>query len=392
MIAILRSTSFYFCFPLFFTTSLLFIVFNLPPHYYAGALFLPIVTFLIFIPSFFITSHFPKKDIFYSINKLKLSSSSFKYVANAYALFLLFFCVVDLSVNGLKILHPESYADFSSVGMHVRHISNMVWTLVPIAYFCVSRAWVRKTLVASAVIFPILFMDRNRLIQVFYCLTILFILSREGKPIIWIKVLMSILCVLIVFVFLGFAKSSDSAFVINNLGSDVSGNVYPLSHWFELLPSAMQQICLYITTPLFNFSTIFEIGYRDTTSFYSQLFPFLLNNDAAVKEAPIWIQRFNIGTEFYPFLLAGGLWFVLLMLIVAIVMLQVSKMAFQRYPNIFTLLIFLRISYCALMIGFGPQMFIYTNIGFIVVCFGLWILSTHSGYFLRLLKYSLRTH
>jgi hypothetical protein len=47
----------------------------------------------------------------------------------------------------------------------------------------------------------------------------------------------------------------------------------------------------------------------------------------------------------------------------------------RKYPNVFTFLIFIKISYSALFMGFGPQFYLLFNVMFIVLMLLLWFLS-----------------
>lgn len=374
MNAILSRSAFYFCVPLVVPALLLFFIFNVPENYYSGVIFLPALSVIIFFPSFFLADRSFKHDIFYSINLLRQTPEYLNLFARLYAFFILFFCFIDLIVNGVKLLEPGGYADLSATGTHVRHISNMVWTLVPVAYFCVSKPWLRKVLIFCAVVFPILFVDRNRLIQTFYCLVFLSISMKQGKSFSSSKLIFSLVCVLAGFAFLGFIRSGEDAFVVSSSGYYLEENSYPLAGWFEILPVGLQQILLYIVSPLFNFATIFESEYRDSSLLVAQIFPFLLNGSSEAN-IPVLVPRFNVGTEFFPFLLAGGAWLVVISVVLAAIILFLAKNLFQKNTNIFTLLIFLRVSYCSLMLGFAPQLFTYTNFVFVFLCLFIWYMS-----------------
>ena len=87
------------------------------------------------------------------------------------------------------------------------------------------------------------------------------------------------------------------------------------------------------------------------------------------------VERFNVGTEFYPWLLYGGMSLAVCSLFFLVVSFFLVSKLFEKRSNIFTLLIFLKVSYTLLFMGFAPQFYILLNFVFIFLMFALWRVS-----------------
>jgi hypothetical protein len=136
-----------------------------------------------------------------------------------------------------------------------------------------------------------------------------------------------------------------------------------------------QQVILYITTPIFNFATVVSNHFTNQDFLLSQLSPFSRDQFAAYPYSPILVPRFNVGTEFYPFLLYGGMLWVALAFMCLFVSFILAFYLLKRCPNIFTFFIFIKISYNALFMGFAPQFYILLNLMFVILMLLLWFFA-----------------
>jgi hypothetical protein len=112
--------------------------------------------------------------------------------------------------------------------------------------------------------------------------------------------------VVIVFSGLGTLRSGLEAFAIESSGSALREGMLPLKEAFYYLSPLLQQIILYVAMPIFNFATIFAEGFLNQDFLLSQLSPFGRDMFDAYPYAPVLVARFNVGTEFFPWLTYGG--------------------------------------------------------------------------------------
>jgi len=287
---------------------------------------------------------------------------------------------LDILVNGFKLLDPLSYAEFHGYGRYIRHISSLCWILVPVAFVFVKRKGFRWMFVMAAIIFPILIIDRNRLFLAFYSIIFCIVASmpatehRLSKKTSIFYVFALIIVILMVFGLLGMFRSGD-AFLVDSSGSVLEEGALPLNDLFFYLPDIFKQIVIYLTTPIFNFSTIVYYEFTNHEFLLSQLSPFDRDLFDTYPDAPVMVKRFNVGTEFYPWLLYGGLPLVALSYVFMALTFFCVVHIFKKYANIFTLLIFLKISYVVLFSGFAPQFYLLMNLIFIVTMLFLWFSS-----------------
>lgn len=287
---------------------------------------------------------------------------------------LLGFCVLDLKVNGLKILNPESYADLSSTGTHIRHISNMSWVFVVLAFFIRARLPALFWLFCGF-LFPVLFVDRNRLLQALFCYGFVKLYTstraQRKRIITWLGVIA--LVVVALFLAVGIYRSGD-AFIVESSGTALIEGYFPLRPHFSLLPAPLQQLLLYIASPIFNFAGLITGNIREPSILIRQTLPFLDTGSEAF-ELNFAVPRFNVGTEFLPFVLFGGYNAVLIGYVLQVLGCALALVLYVRTRSVFFLLLLLRFFYCAFMMGFAPQFFTYTNYGFVLICVGLWLFS-----------------
>jgi hypothetical protein len=377
MKALFNSSAFYFLVPMYFALGLVLTFFDVPGYFYPSFLALPATVTVIFLVS----------GLIYPFN-LRLDESIAAVLRGRQyrgaVIFLIAAIIItgplDVYVNGFKLLNPSTYAEFNGWGRYIRHISSLCWILVPAAFIFFSGKMARTALVLYAIVFPIVIIDRNRLFMAFFSFFMFLVLGagiqrdavpgnrRSGR----LQIFLLLLVVLGIFSVVGYFRSGDS-FIVDTSGSKFIPGFFPLHGFFLKLPALLQQIVLYIAVPVFNFGTVVFYGFRNEQFLLSQLSPFGREAFDAYPYSPIMVERFNVGTEFYPWLLYGGMPMVIPSIIIMMLAFLLAVMLFRSYPNIFTLLIFMRVAYIVLMMGFAPQFYILLNLMFIVLMLAMWL-------------------
>ena len=108
--------------------------------------------------------------------------------------------------------------------------------------------------------------------------------------------------------------------------------------------------------------------YANTSFLINQIVPMNGSVATAGTDIPLDAPTINVGTEFFPFLLALGPVGAVAAMCVLYGMLLWSVQRLRPTVPLFSLLIFLRVSYVCVMSPFAPQAFIWTNAGFIGLC------------------------
>ena len=180
-----------------------------------------------------------------------------------------------------------------------------------------------------------------------------------------LKISAGLFVVFLTFAVVG-AHRSGAAFHVDSSGDVMRYGYFPLKELFFSLPSLLQQIILYVTTPIINFATIYSDDFINQDFLASQLSPFSRDLFEKYPYAPVLVPRFNVGTEFFPFLMYGGIKYVYLALAFIYMSFLISVAYFRHCRSIFSYLIFFKISHTVLFMGFAPQFFILLNLGFII--------------------------
>lgn len=303
-----------------------------------------------------------------------------RFAVTFFGMVIILLSPLDVYFNGFKLFAPETYAEFYGVGRYIRHITSLCWILVPIAFYISDkRPILSKLFCAYAFVFPIIAVDRNRLFMSAYAVALMFFIKHKSHEavqrktritLVWKLVFISFL-ILILFTIIGFYRSGSS-FDVESSGWEVVPGRYPLGVFFEILPSAVKQIILYITTPVVNFSYMLQLGFRNEEFLLSQFSPFSRDEYSTYPYAPILVERYNVGTEFYPFLLAGGATLAAASIFFAVFLFVVFFSYFKKNASVYTLIAFVKLSYTMLFIGFAPQFYILYNVaclGFVFLMF-----------------------
>ncbi|KTD33999.1 hypothetical protein [Legionella israelensis] len=373
----LNSMAFYFFLPLYMATALLFIFFNVPEEFYFGIFsLLTCVT----LPVLFSMLVFPLRMNLNQYYQGIKNRPQYNFIILPFCFFIILFAPLDIYVNGFKWFDPISYSDVQGVGRYIRHVTILCWVLVPVAFLYIHRPVIKIAFILYAILFPIIIVDRNRFFisgySLFLCLVFTYnsIQSKKLKKISKICFYFLPVAAVLIFSIIGKFRSGN-AFMVDSSGTFLAEGYYPLSETFLHLPYLLQQVVIYIATPILNFSTVVAENFINPDFLLSQFSPFSRDNFEAYPFSPILVPRFNVGTEFYPFLLYGGLPLVILAIIFLVLSFNVASLLFKKYPNIFTFLIFIKISYSVLFMGFAPQFFIFLNLMFVVLMMFLWFFS-----------------
>jgi len=375
MKTLLNSRFFYFLLPVYFSLALILVFFNVPDGFFPSLISLLVVVTPIVVIS----------KLIYPLNLEIGKSYNFVVTRRGHRKAIIFFSLVvlvsgpfDILINGFKLFNPLSYAEFNGIGRYIRHISISCWILIPVSFIFIKNSKIKFILIIYALIFPIFIVDRNRLLMSFYTLILCIAFTPQSftdKLKSRRRNLTHFFALPLVFIFvfsiLGLYRSGN-AFLVESSGELLEFGALPLRENFYYLPELLQQVVLYVTTPLFNFSTVVFSDYLSDIFLLSQLSPFGRDQYDAYPYAPVMVERYNVGTEFYPWLLYGGLPAVIFSFIFMLFSFFCSVHLLRKRPNIFTLIIFLRISYTILFMGFAPQFYILLNLSFILLIIGLW--------------------
>ncbi|WP_149865231.1 hypothetical protein [Legionella saoudiensis] len=354
--------------------ALLLLFFNFSEDYYWSIIsFFSIITLPILCCNLFIPFKYRLQDYYQIVTQNKRH----RFIALCFCALIVLCGPLDILINGFKLLRPDTYADLHGVGRYIRHITILCWIFIPVAFVYLRSAGMKGIFIAYAILFPILIIDRNRLFiscwSLLFCIMLQYSLTESARVRARYRACLFLIVLICSFIFaaVGFFRSG-SAFVVPSSGTHLIEGAFPLSDYFMELPGFIQQIVLYITTPIFNFLTVDIQGFTNPEFLNSQLSPFSRDNYNLYPYAPIPVPRFNVGTEFYPFLLYSGLQLVALAFIGMLVSFYLAVYLFKKYPNIFTLIIFIKISYGMLFMGFAPQFYILLNLMFFLLMLLLW--------------------
>jgi hypothetical protein len=145
---------------------------------------------------------------------------------------------------------------------------------------------------------------------------------------------------------------------------------------YRAAPAGIQWLLLYISAGPYNFSAMLAKHYVNTSFLINQLVPMSGSVATAGTDIPLDASTINVGSEFFPFLLAfGPFGAVLSMFALYALLLWSARRLFPRV-SLFSLLIFLRVAYVGVMSPFAPQAFTWTNAGFIGLCLFMQLLAS----------------
>lgn len=360
---LLRLPSIYLVLPVLLACGATLLSFDLPGDYLQGVLLLAITALGILL---FDLPAGPRLPTVAQFRMRNYAGTRESFVALAYAGAIAAFCLLDLALFPIPLIdNPSSYATMEGGHEHIRHISDMCWTLPPIGLLCARNRWLRYLLIVVGVAFPVLVIDRNRIFASLFSLALVVMLRRnEAKPLPWKTV-----------VFL--ALLGGSAFSV--LGMLRSGSLdtvtLPFSDAYRAAPQGIKWLLLYISAGPYNFGAILAKHYANASFLVNQIVPMAGSIATAGTDIPLDAPNINVGTEFFPFLMAFGPVGAVASIVGLYVLLAWSVRRLHAGISLFSLLIFLRVSYVCLMSPFAPQAYTWTNAGFIVLCLVMQVLA-----------------
>lgn len=348
-----RSPSIFFSLPLLGSCLIALLTFELPKGYGVGISILMVVAALALVFDAVLGVRLPSRR---ELQLVPFDRAPECYWVKVLACLVLVACILDLTLFPLPLLNPEIYANFDGGRSHVRHISNMCWVLPIVGLLCYPDKRIRFFFIAVGLAFPVLVLDRNRLFASVYGLAItLVFFSKRQIP--WKTLIVSLLGALLLFAKLGQFRSGRLDWV-----------ALPFSEFYAAASPGFKWILLYIGAGIYNFSSIMAKGYIDSDFLINQLVPQAGGVETLGTTIPFDEPVINVGTEYFPFLMAWGAVGAVGAALFLYLSLVASAHFFRMRPNVISLLIFLRISYSCVMAGFAPQAYTWTNLGFIALC------------------------
>ncbi|WDM69715.1 hypothetical protein [Xanthomonas cucurbitae] len=352
----LRRPASYLALPMLLSCMLTVLTYRLPDDYLAGIALLVVTAATIVLVDAFQRARLPSAERFRNYH---YAGTRDAFLALALAAGVTAFCMVDLLLFPIPLFSdPSSYASLSPLRSHVRHVSNMCWILPPIALLCVRHRGLRTAMVVLGFVFPIMVIDRNRIFAGLFSFVLVMLLRRDpGRKLPWKRIGLLVVAGGAVFSVLGALRSGSLASV-----------ALPFGAFYRAMPQGVQWLLLYISAGPYNFSAILAKGYVNASFLVNQIVPFSGSIATAGTSIPLDAPNINVGTEFFPFLMAWGAPGAVIALLALYAGLVWSVRRLNGSLSIFHVLIFLRLAYACLMSPFAPQAFTWTNFGFIALC------------------------
>ncbi|WP_115572845.1 hypothetical protein [Xanthomonas campestris] len=356
---LLRRPATYLALPLLLSCALTLLTYTLPDGYLDGVALLAVAALVVLVLDGVLGTRLPSVQQF-RLQRYAGTRESFLVMALAAGVAV--FCLLDVALFPIPLFSdPSSYATLSPLRSHVRHISNMCWILPPIALLCVRHRGLRTAMVLVGFVFPIVVIDRNRIFAGLFSFVVVLLLRRDpARQLPWKRIALLVMAGGAVFSVLGALRSGSLATV-----------ALPFSAFYRAMPQGLQWLLLYISAGPYNFGAILAKGYVNASFLINQLVPLSGSISTAGTSIPLDAPNINVGTEFFPFLMAWGASGALVALLALYAALLWSVRRLNASLSIFHVLIFLRIAYACLMSPFAPQAFTWTNFAFIGLCLGL---------------------
>lgn len=359
MNALLRLPSTYLSLPMLAACALTVLTYELPPAYFAGLALLAGTALAILLFDVCAGMRVAPAERLRARDNVGTRDG---FVALAFAWLIVASCVLDLSAFSIPLISdPGAYASMDGGRAHVRHISNICWVLPVIGLLCARQRWVRHTLIAIGLVFPILVIDRNRMCAGVFALLLVLVLKRDPQrrwP--WPTIIALGAATAAAFSLLGVLRSGP----LENL-------TLPFGALYEASPQSIKWLLLYITAGPYNFAAMVAKDYANAQFLLAQLLPVSGAMTTAGSGIPLDAATINVGTEFLPFLLALGPFGAAAAMLVLYAWLLWSVQRLRLSASIFPMLVFARMAYVCVMAPFAPQAYTWTNVGFVVLCFVL---------------------
>jgi hypothetical protein len=360
---LLRLPSTYLGLPLLFSCGLTFLSYDLPTGYAQGLLLLALMAVATVVFDLGARTRLPPVSMF---RRRRYAGTREAFVALSFACAVVVFCIIDLALFPIPLFDkPSSYAVMENGREHVRHISDMCWTLPVIGLLCTRNKATRNALVFAGLVFPVLVIDRNRIFAAFFSLALVIAFRRdETRPLPWKRIIAIVLASGAIFSILGAIRSGTLDTV-----------TLPFSAFYRSLPQGLKWLALYASAGPYNFGAIEAKHYLNASFLINQLVPMSGSVATAGTNIPLDASNINVGTEFFPFLMAWGPAGAVASMAALYAMLLWSVRRLRAAASLFPLLIFLRVAYVCVMAPFAPQAFTWTNLGFVLLCLVLQLLA-----------------
>lgn len=361
---LLRLPSSWLSLPLLFACALTWFTYDLSVDYLQGLLLLALLAAVILL---FDVQAGVRLPAFARFRARHYAGTREAFLALALAALIVLACVLDLTLFPIPLLDkPSAYAVMDGGRAHVRHVSDMCWVLPPIGLLCTRSRRLRLALIAIGFVFPVLVIDRNRLFATFFSFALVLVLRREeARPLPWKTLLLLAFVGGSIFSMLGLLRSGP-----------LEGVTLPFSAAYHAAPQGLKWLLLYATAGPYNFSAILAKGYRNPDFLINQLVPLHGSVATAGTGIPLDASNINVGTEFFPFLMAFGPVGAALSVFALYALLLWSVQRLRPAVPLFSLLMFLRMAYVGVMSPFAPQAFTWTNAGFIGICLLLPVIAS----------------
>ena len=360
---LLRHPSSFLALPIFVACALALVTYDLPAAYLDGICVLSVTMAIVMLFDVFAGERLPA---FARFRERRYAGTRQAFVAAAFAIAVALSCLLDLALFPIPLIsNPAAYATMESGHEHIRHVSDMCWVLPPIALLCARSRLLRVVLIGIALAFPVLVIDRNRMFETLFSLALVVVLRRdESKPFPWALVAGVALLGAGVFSVLGALRSGSIEHV-----------ALPFGAVYLAAPQALKWLLLYVTAGPYNFAAILSKEYDNASFLIHQTVPLSGSIATAGTGIPLDASNINVGTEFFPFLMALGPVGAVAAMLALYALLAWSVRLLHPKVSLFALLIFLRVAYVCVMAPFAPQAFTWMNFGFIVLCLVMQLLA-----------------
>lgn len=359
MKALLRRPSTYLGLPLLFACASTLLTYDLPAAYLPGIEWLAFAAMGVMVLDGLVGPRLPGLSL---DNRRDYTGTREGFVAITFCIVVGLFCVADLVLFPVPLWsNPSSYAQMDGGREHIRHVSAWCWVFPPVGLLCVRRRWLRYALVAAGILFPILVIDRNRIFASLFALGLLLLMRRQrGRGLTWVSVAVLAVAGMVLFGALGILRSGP-----------LEGVTLPFGDLYRDATPGIKWLLLYVSAGPYNFASILAKGYENSDFLLSQVVPLHGSIATADTGIPLDSPTINVGTEFFPFLMAFGPVSAFAAVFALYALLAWSVRRVRASPSLFSLLIFLRMAYVAAMAPFAPQAFTFMSAGFIGLCLAM---------------------
>jgi hypothetical protein len=356
MKTLLRFPSTYLSLPMLLACGVTLLAYDLPDGYLDGVLLLMVAAAAVML---FDAAAGPRLPPFARFAVRDYAGTREALVAFAFCALVGLFCLLDLALFPIPLFDkPSAYAQMEGGREHIRHVSAWCWVLPPVGMLCARRRWLRYGLILAGIVFPILVIDRNRIFASLFSIGLVLVIRREeGRRLPWTAVALLALGGAVLFAVLGILRSGP-----------LEGVTLPFGTLYRVSPPGVKWLLLYLSAGPYNFASMLAKHYHNADFLLNQVVPLRGSIVTAGTGIPLDSPTINVGTEFFPFLMALGPWGALAAILALYGLLVWSVRLLQASTSLFSLLIFLRMAYVAAMAPFAPQAFTFMSAGFIGLC------------------------